>query len=307
MKKRFKLKMRLSLTIVLFANLTISQNNLIDEIDFDNRDYKVGLTAFKAHKVINGQSTKQSKKNELYLYVAHRFGNINDGISTLFGLDIANTKIEMLYGISEKFQIGFSRESFKKVYTLNFKNKILNQSSNFPLNISFYNSFNYNSSDFLAPSNNLSFSQRSLFLSQILISNRLNEKFSFQLSPTFIKRNYNQERILFQDGEVVFEDGLPVYTTYEREYNYILGITSSYKINRRTAVNFEYFANLNRVSISNNTNALSIGIDIETGGHVFQLIFSNTQSIDDISVLTDAEGNWAQRKIYFGFNILRVF
>jgi hypothetical protein len=79
------------------------------------------------------------------------------------------------------------------------------------------------------------------------------------------------------------------------------------KINKRTAINVEYFANLNRLENSPNTDALSIGIDLETGGHVFQLLFSNTQSIDDVSVLTDAEGDWTKRKIFFGFNILRVF
>ena len=75
--------------------------------------------AFKANKVINGQSTKQSGEKELYLYVAHRFGSIDGGIKTLFGLDIANTKIELLYGLSNNLQIGFSRESLKKIYTLN--------------------------------------------------------------------------------------------------------------------------------------------------------------------------------------------
>ena len=213
----------------------------------------------------------------------------------------------MFYGISENLQIGFSRESLKKIYTINFKNKITSQGSGFPLNISIYNSFNYNSSNFLAPGVNLSFSQRSLFLSQILISNRLNEKFSFQIAPTFIKRNFNEERLLFQNGEVVFENGLPIFTTFDREYNYAIGLATSYKINKRTAINIEYFSNLNRVESSPNSDTISLGIDIETGGHVFQLIFSNTQSIDDVSVILDAEGDWTKRHIFFGFNILRIF
>ena len=213
----------------------------------------------------------------------------------------------MFYGISDNFQVGFSRESLKKTYTINFKNKITSQESNFPLNISIYNSFNYNSSDFLAPGIDLSFSDRSIFLSQLLISNRISEKLSFQLTPSFIKRNYNEERLLFENGEVVFENGLPVFTTFDREYNYALGLGTSYKINKRTALNFEYFANLNRVENSSNSDAISLGIDIETGGHVFQLIFSNTQSIDDASVILDAEGDWTKRQIFFGFNILRIF
>ena len=307
MIKNNNLKYTFFILLIFLSNPIISQNDLLGEIDYVNEDYKVGLSAFKAHKIINGQSTKQSREKELFLYVAHRFGSINGGIKTLFGLDIANTKIEMFYGLSDNFQVGFSRESLKKTYTINFKNKITSQESNFPLNISIYNSFNYNSSDFLAPGVDLSFSQRSLFLSQLLISNRFSEKLSFQLTPSFVKRNYNEERILFENGEVVFENGVPVFTTFDREYNYALGLGASYKINKRTALNLEYFANLKRVENSPNSDAISVGIDIETGGHVFQLIFSNTQSIDDISVILDAEGDWTKRHIFFGFNILRIF
>ena len=307
MIKNNNLKYTFFILLIFLSNPIISQNDLLGEIDYVNEDYKVGLSAFKAHKIINGQSTKQSREKELFLYVAHRFGSINGGIKTLFGLDIANTKIEMFYGLSDNFQVGFSRESLKKTYTINFKNKITSQESNFPLNISIYNSFNYNSSDSLAPGVDLSFSQRSLFLSQLLISNRVSEKLSFQLTPSFVKRNYNEERILFENGEVVFENGVPVFTTFDREYNYALGLGASYKINKRTALNLEYFANLNRVENSPNSDAISVGIDIETGGHVFQLIFSNTQSIDDVSVILDAEGDWTKRHIFFGFNILRIF
>ena len=307
MIKNNNLKYTFFILLIFLSNPIISQNDLLGEIDYVNEDYKVGLSAFKAHKIINGQSTKQSREKELFLYVAHRFGSINGGIKTLFGLDIANTKIEMFYGLSDNFQVGFSRESLKKTYTINFKNKITSQESNFPLNISIYNSFNYNSSDFLAPGVDLSFSQRSLFLSQLLISNRVSEKLSFQLTPSFVKRNYNEERILFENGEVVFENGVPVFTTFDREYNYALGLGASYKINKRTALNLEYFANLNRVENSPNSDAISVGIDIETGGHVFQLIFSNTQSIDDVSVILDAEGDWTKRHVFFGFNILRIF
>ena len=307
MKENNNLKLFIFFVIILYANSLISQNSLLEEIDYKNENYKVGLSTFKAHKIINGQSTKQSSEKEFFLYVAHRFGSINGGIKTLFGLDIANTKIEMFYGISDNFQVGFSRESLKKTYAINFKNKIFASSSDFPLNISIYNSFNYNSSDFLAPGIDLSFSDRSIFLSQLLISNRISEKLSIQLTPSFIKRNYNEKRLLVENGEVIFEDGLPVFTTFEREYNYALGLGTSYKINKRTSLNLEYFANLNRVENSSNSDTFSLGIDIETGGHVFQLIFSNTQSIDDVSVILDAEGDLTKRQIFFGFNILRIF
>ena len=273
---------------MLSCNFINSQESLLDEIDYDNEDFKIGVSAFKANKVINGQSTKQSGEKELYLYVAHRFGSIDGGIKTLFGLDIANTKIELLYGLSNDLQIGFSRESLKKIYTLNFKYKLTEQGSKFPFNSTIYSSYNYNSSlnEEIYPA--LSSSDRNLILGQVLLSARLNNKFSIQLSPTFARKNFNE-------------------TIFEEKNNLILGASTSYRITNRLAFNVEYFANFSRPETSPYENALSFGIDIETGGHVFQLLFSNTQFSDDVFVLTDAEGSWSDGEIYFGFNILRVF
>jgi hypothetical protein len=288
MMRKIRLKTYFIIIAVYFTNFAISQNSLLEEIDYNNKDYKVGLSAFKANKVINGQSTKQSGKKEFYLYIAHRFGSINGGIKTLFGLDIANTKIELLYGLSNDLQVGLSRESLKKIYTLNFKYKITEQGSKFPFNSSLYSSYNYNSSLNEDVYPYLSNSDKDLILGQLLLSTRLNNKFSIQLSPTFARRNFSE-------------------TIFEEKNNLILGGTASYRITNRLAFNVEYFANLSRPEISPYENALSFGIDIETGGHVFQLLFSNTQFSDDVSVLTDAEGSWSDGEIYFGFNILRVF
>ena len=288
MMRKIRLKTYFIIIAVYFTNFAISQNSLLEEIDYNNKDYKVGLSAFKANKVINGQSTKQSGEKELYLYVAHRFGSIDGGIKTLFGLDIANTKIELLYGLSSNLQIGFSRESLKKIYTLNFKYKITNQGSKFPFNSSLYSSYNYNSSLNQDIYPYLSNSDKNLILGQLLLSTRLNNKFSIQLSPTYARKNFNE-------------------TIFEEKNNLILGATASYRITNRLAFNVEYFANFTRPESSPYENALSFGIDIETGGHVFQLLFSNTQFSDDVSVLTDAEGSWSDGEIYFGFNILRVF
>ena len=283
-----KIKTTIIFLIVLFSNSIFSQTKLLDEIDYDNEEYKVFLSAFKAHKIINGQSTKQSSKDEFYLYVAHRFGSLNGGIKTLFGLDIANTKIELLYGLTENLQVGVSRESLKKIYTLNFKYKLTDQGSKFPVNSSLYTSYNYNSSldGDIYPT--LTESDKNLFLVQLLLSTRISDELSIQLSPSYAKKGFTE-------------------TIFEEENNLIIGLGSSFRVTNKVALNIEYFANLDRPGISPYNNVLSFGIDIETGGHVFQLLFSNTQSSDDVSVLTDADGSWKDGEIYFGFNILRVF
>ena len=282
-------KNKILLSLLLIYSFSFSQENLLKELESQN-EYKTtnNFSAFKAIKIVNNQSTKQASEKELYLYVSHRFGSIDEGINTLFGLDIANTKIELLYGLTNNLQIGFSRESFKKTYSLNAKYNITTQSSNLPINSSLYISYNYNSllDQDIYPT--LSNSDRNLFFGQLLLSKNFSDKISLQLSPTYAKRGFNE-------------------TIFKQENNIILGLASSYRITNRLAFNIEYSANLDRPEISPFNDVLSFGIDIETGGHVFQLLFSNTQTIDNVSVMTDAEGSWKDGKIYFGFNILRVF
>ena len=282
-------KNKIFLILLLAYSFSFSQGSLLTELENESKNKSSNeISTFKAIKIINNQSTKQASEKELYLYVSHRFGSINGGIKTLFGLDIANTKIELLYGLSNNLQIGFSRESLKKTYALNAKYNLTTQTSKLPFTSSFYVSYNYNSSlnEDIYP--NLNNSDRNFFFGQLLLSKSFNDKISLQLSPSYAKKGFTE-------------------TIFEQEDNLILGVASSYRISNRLAFNIEYSANLDRPEISPFSDVLSFGIDIETGGHVFQLLFSNTQTIDDVSVITDAEGSWKDGEIYFGFNILRVF
>jgi len=282
-------KSKIFFGLLLIYTFSFSQENLLEELENKSENKTTNkVSAFKGIKVVNNQSTKQAGEKELYLYVSHRFGSIKGGIKTLFGLDIANTKIELLYGVSNNIQIGFSRESLKKIYSLNTKYRVTEQNSKFPFNSSLYFSYNYNSSLSEEIYTTLSNSDRNIFFGQLLMSKSLGNKLSIQLSPSFAKKGFNE-------------------TIFEEENNFILGIASSYRITSRLAFNIEYSANLDRPKISPFNDVLSFGIDIETGGHVFQLLFSNTQTIDNVSVMTDAEGSWREGKIYFGFNVLRVF
>jgi len=282
-------KSKIFFGLLLIYTFSFSQENLLEELENKSENKTTNkVSAFKGIKVVNNQSTKQAGEEELYLYVSHRFGSIKGGIKTLFGLDIANTKIELLYGVSNNIQIGFSRESLKKIYSLNTKYRVTEQNSKFPFNSSLYFSYNYNSSLSEEIYTTLSNYDRNIFFGQLLMSKSLGNKLSIQLSPSFAKKGFNE-------------------TIFEEENNFILGIASSYRITSRLAFNIEYSANLDRPKISPFNDVLSFGIDIETGGHVFQLLFSNTQTIDNVSVMTDAEGSWKEGKIYFGFNVLRVF
>jgi hypothetical protein len=246
------------------------------------------MPAFKAMKVVNNQSTKLAQKGDLFLYVGHRFGTIKGGVESLFGLDYANTKIEILYGLIDQVQVGFSRESFKKTYNLHVKYGIKSQTTSFPLSITSYNSVNLDTSLDENQYPNLNFNERYVYVSQLLISRRFNDNFSFQLSPSIVKYNF-------------------LTNQFKKDFNYILNYGTRLKISKRSSFNIDYSHHLNRLDNSEEKNVLSLGIDMETGGHVFQLLFSNTQASDEAGVLTGAEGNWTEGDVFFGFNILRVF
>jgi len=180
--------------IVFFLSLfTFSQSTLLDEITEETTYVNTfEMPAFKAMKVVNNQSTKLAEKGDLYLYVSHRFGTIKGGIGSLFGLDYANTKIEMLYGALSQIQVGFSRESFKKTYNIHIKYAIKKQTENFPVSITGYNSINLDTSldESLYP--NLNFNERYVYISQLLISRRFNEKFQEGLMKSYLYRYPHQ-------------------------------------------------------------------------------------------------------------------
>ena len=274
---------------LLFGCFTFGQNSLLNEISAES-DYEntFQMPAFKAMKVVNNQSTKLAGKGDLYLYVGHRFGAIKGGIGSLFGLDYANTKIEMLYGLFSEVQVGFSRESFKKTYNLHVKYGIKKQTSSFPVSIVGYNSINLDTSLDENVYPNLNYNERYVYISQLLVSRRFSNNFSLQLSPSVIKHNF-------------------LTTQAKTDYNYVLNTGSRLKISKRSSFNIDYSYHLNRLKNSIEKNVLSVGVDMETGGHVFQLLFSNTQASDEAGVLTGAEGDWLKGDVFFGFNILRVF
>ena len=274
---------------LLFGCFTFGQNSLLNEISAES-DYEntFQMPAFKAMKVVNNQSTKLAGKGDLYLYVGHRFGAIKGGIGSLFGLDYANTKIEMLYGLFSEVQVGFSRESFKKTYNLHVKYGIKKQTSSFPVSIVGYNSINLDTSLDENVYPNLNYNERYVYISQLLVSRRFSDNFSLQLSPSVIKHNF-------------------LTTQAKTDYNYVLNTGSRLKISKRSSFNIDYSYHLNRLKNSSEKNVLSVGVDMETGGHVFQLLFSNTQASDEAGVLTGAEGDWLKGDVFFGFNILRVF
>lgn len=285
MKKRFLLAIAITL---LGLNSLFAQDDLLNELEQETDDTSYEQPAFKAMKIGNLQSTKVAAKGDLYMYVSHRFGTLKDGLTTFFGFDNANTKIQLVYGFLDGVQLGVSRESLRKTYDVSAKVKLLSQSKTVPVNVVGYSTLNINSELRKDRFPLLQFGDRLSYASQFLVSRRINNNISLELAPTYIRQN------------LVLEP--------KQEHNqYALGIGGRVKFSKRMSFNVDYVYHLNRYSNSIYQNPLTFGIDIETGGHVFQLLFSNAQSTNEPGFISNAEGDWRDGDVFFGFNIVRVF
>jgi predicted porin len=287
MKKYFSILMIFLLSFTLNA-----QDDLLDELDEETQEGTTfELPAFKAMKIGNLQSTKVAEKGDLYLYVSHRFGTLQDGIETFFGLDNANTKIQLVYGFWEGVQLGIGRESLRQTYSTSIKVRLAQQSNTNPFNYVLYGTANVNTEVDESQFPGLEFGDRMSYAAQLLVSRRFSDNFSFLVAPSYVRQN-------LQDLNL---------TGAANHNQFVLGLGGRYKLSKRTSLNIDYAYNFNRDSNSLFNDPLTIGVDIETGGHVFQLLFSNAQSTNEPGFLSYAEGDWGDGHIFFGFNIVRVF
>ncbi len=246
---------------------------------------------FKANRIINLHSVENTAKGVLDIKISHRFGFINGGLYELFGLDQASIRIGADYGINDRLMVGFGRSSFEKTYDGFAKVKLLRQSKGvktMPITASILASTAIKTVEFQDPDRENYFSSRLYYVFQGLIGRKFNESLSLQISPTIVHRNL-------------------VKTISESNDVYCIAAGGRIKLNKRTSFNAEYIYVLPDQLAPGFRNSLSIGFDIETGGHVFQLHFSNSTSMIEKGFITETIGNWFDGDIHFGFNVSRVF
>ncbi|MFC0603286.1 DUF5777 family beta-barrel protein [Winogradskyella pulchriflava] len=284
--------MRYTYIIILLLSCLIStaqEDDLLSEIDTDSVGDYYATAAFKGLKIVNFESTKLVAKKELTLIVSHRFGSIENGFDSFFGLDDAVTRLNFVYGLTDAINIGVSRSSFQKIYEASAKYRLARQQENgFPFTIVGYNSILINTALEKENLPKLEFSDRLGYTIQLLISKKVNTNLSLEIAPTFFHDNF---------------------VPYDEQHNsqYAIGLGGRQKLGKRWSINLDYGWHLNRADNSPFKNPLSIGFDLETGGHVFQMHFSNAQAMNTNGFLGQATGDWSDGNIYFGFNLSRVF
>jgi hypothetical protein len=274
------------------TDTSASSEDLLAMLDEGAEKKKEYTTAtFKATRIINGHSIENVGKGVLDFRILHRFGALNQGVKNFFGLDNANTKLAFDYGLTDWLMIGLARGTYEKEFDGYVKARILRQTNDnrMPFSLSYLGGMYVHTIDVPVPAGTeYFFSNRLAFANQLLIARKFSNWFSLQLTPTHIHYNL-------------------VPTSVEPNDVLAVGIGGRIKLNNRLALTGEYFYTIPGANLNGYHNSLSVGLDIETGGHVFQLMFTNSIAMTERTFIGQTTGDWAKGDIHFGFNISRVF
>jgi len=278
--------------ILFFApSIVNAQDDLMDVFGEDKPATDYAYATFKTTRVSLGQSVENPATGNLIFDIQHHFGRLNGGSYEFFGLDQATLRLGFQYGITDWLAIGVGRSTLEKTYDGSVKVKILRQSTGaktMPVSISYFGSIAINTLKFADTSRTNYFSSRLSYVNQLLIARKFSNAVSIQLSPTFIHRNMVERNI--DDNDV-----------------WALGAGGRFKLSNRISLNLEYYYVLSKQTAEDFHDSFTIGFDIETGGHVFQLFFTNSQGIVEQHFIPQTTGNWLDGDIHFGFNISRAF
>ena len=249
------------------------------------------LLTFSGTRVINGQSVETKGKGDLEFIFSHRFGRINSGSYNFWGLDDAFVRLGLEYGITDRLGVGIGRSSTDKTFDGFVRYKVLRQSAgsrNMPFTVTAIGTGFIKTSPQAKFKPQVATNDRLAYSIELLIGKKFSPHFSLQISPVLVHRN-------------------TVNQSDENNDDVALGIGGRHKITRSLSISGEYFYRLNPHLNSSGSDAIGLGLNIETGGHVFQLIFTNSLGLFTRSVVSETQGDFFDGDIHFGFNISRNF
>ncbi|GHM98535.1 hypothetical protein WSM22_00250 [Cytophagales bacterium WSM2-2] len=295
-----KTKQTLVVALIFLALGVSAQDDLMKELEKGQKGESNYISqTFKGTRVINGQSVETKGKGELEFIFAHRFDKINTGSYNAWGFDgFAVVRLGLEYGITDRLGVSIGRNfnTANKMVDAYVRYKVARQTSgehSFPVTITAIGTITYqafpNAADAAANGiPNPSTADRMGYILEVPIARKFSPSFSLQVTPVLIHRN-------------------GVNKAYENNDDFALGIGGRYKLTRSFSLIGEYYNRLNANSASPFYNSAGVGFDIETGGHVFQMLFTNSLGLNPQTIVTQTDGNIGKGDIRFGFNITRTF
>ncbi|HRG10862.1 MAG TPA: DUF5777 family beta-barrel protein [Cyclobacteriaceae bacterium] len=282
--------MKKILVLLLISNISLAQSALLNELEQTEAKPETVSATFKGSRLVNGQTIETRHKGELEFIFAHRFGAVNGGAYELFGLDQAFVRIGLEYGFTDKLSAGFGRNSVDKTMDAYLRYKLISQKQNgMPVTITVFTNAAVRVSPRKADATyDITLEDRMSYTTQFLIARKFTPALSLQVMPTLVHRN-------------------TVDQSREKNDQFALGFGGRLKVSRSVSLNSEYYYRLGVPAANQYYNALGFGIDIETGGHVFQLVLTNTRGLTERAFLTETGGNFFDGDIHLGFNVTRSF
>lgn len=278
--------------VIMLCNVSAmaQEEDLLKQVQDSGQQKQYVTAAFKSSRVINGHSMEFIGKGVLDVRILHRFGPVNNGLKEFFGLDQASMRLGFDYGLMTNLTVGVGRTSANKEFDAFIKFRPVRQATGpggWPFSLVWISGITLHTLDWIDEERKNYFSSRIGYYHSLIIGRKFSEKFSLQLTPTYVHRNL----VLGAD---------------EDNDTYALGIGGRMKLSKRFAFVIDYHPIL-AGRAPNTKDPFSVGFDIETGGHVFQLHFSNSAGMNEKEFITNTTDDFWKGDIRFGFNLSRVF
>ncbi|WP_316734644.1 DUF5777 family beta-barrel protein [Pedobacter aquatilis] len=297
MFKRFTLTALLLVVCkLLFAQ---SADSLLNTM-VDTAAVKAHNPTFKSTRIVLSHSTETQKAHDLDMRIRHHFGDIGGEFGsghTLYGLDVASDLfIGFDYGITDKLTISIGRSKHDELYNGFLKYKIFEQNEeagrSFPLNVTFLAQMAWITRKPFATNEFASYGNRFSYFLQPLISRRITDRISLQVAPSLLMRRKTTEA---NDPDNLFSLGFAGRVKLTKRLSFVADYTLVNGLNRPATLTQQFY------------NPLGVGLEIETGGHVFSLNFMNSEYITENSFIPDTKKSWKHGGVRFGFTISRNF
>ena len=275
-----------------------ASSSLLDELDAiqsqetppPNPKKTFIYNTFGGTHLINGQTIETINKKTMAMIISHRFGRVNGGWREFFGLDQASIRLGFEYGILDNLTVGLGRSNYNKTFDGYVKYRFLEQKQKgMPLSMCFFTNIAISTAKYSNPNRKNYFSSRLSYTFQLMIARKFNDWFSLQLMPTVAHKNL-------------------VTTLQEKNTMFVLGTGLRVKLSKRMHFMAEYYARIgNKSSRAGYQDAFALGLDIVTGGHVFQFQITNAQAMYETGFLRETTGKFWKGDIHVGFNISRTW
>jgi len=275
----------------LIPGICLSQEDLLKELQQSEvKEKEYVSSTFKGSRLINGQTIETRYKGELEFIFAHRFGPMNGGLYELYGLDQAYVRIGLEYGLSDRLGVGIGRNSVDKTVDGFLRFKALRQSkAGMPISLTAFGIMAVKTSPKDENAGyDITFQDRTSYTAQLLIARKFTPALSLQLMPSYVHKNTVDQSI--EDNDQI-----------------ALGVGGRIKVSRSVALTTEYYYRFNVHDNNPYYNSIGFGVDIETGGHVFQIVITNSRGLTERAFITETTGEFFDGDIHLGFNVTRIF